>query len=683
MADNKLNLPRISSAESTQRAIDNIKTHINNYQSIVDADSPNRAVVGNIGDVHITDGGDERTYVQTAWVKETDDGKDTGWINAYTYISSSGIPLTTTKTNVRAVVSPTSYLFNTPLQLTAGVVSLNYTATNFTLTTGSLDTIQNINTSATPQFAGVVTAYVRPTSDSTTAFSVRKADGVTHVVTFDTSNTRLGIGTTPSYELDVNGDCNVASGKKYKINGSDLTHTDVGAQALNSNLTSVSGLTYASTSFVKMTGANTFALDTNTYITSLSGAVLTDQTTPQTVGTTGNRLAMLWVTDITCTNAITGSVTGNAGTVTNATFTTALTVNTGTLTLKGDVLNTSELTVGAGAVSVSGANTGDQSSSDFDHNSLQNTHNLTTDIDHNSITNAHNLTTDIDHNSITNTHNLTTDIDHNSITNTHNLTTDIDHDSLTNTHNLSTDIDHDGLTNTHNLTTDIDHNSISGLDGGTAGEYYHLTSTEHTSATTVATISAIGLCPVLSNNAGQFLDGTGNFSAPAGGGDVLAPATNTDNYVPQWNGNNSKTLKDGLAVGTGASNLVQLDGSAKLPAIDGSALTNISTGTDSISAYAGGGQADATQINKGGTITFARVTTVATAGDSVKLFATFAIGDTVVVLNDTANRLDLYPSSGDYIDNLSADSACQVLPYRRIILTATTANANWRIVGGI
>jgi hypothetical protein len=54
------------------------------------------------------------------------------------------------------------------------------------------------------------------------------------------------------------------------------------------------------------------------------------------------------------------SVTGNAGTVTNATFTTSLTVNTGTVTLSGNAANTSVLTLGAGAVSVSGSNTGDQ-----------------------------------------------------------------------------------------------------------------------------------------------------------------------------------------------------------------------------------------------------------------------------------------------------------------------------------
>jgi len=78
------------------------------------------------------------------------------------------------------------------------------------------------------------------------------------------------------------------------------------------------------------------------------------------IGSTGTRIVKIWATDLTVTNAITGSVTGNAGTVSNATFTTALTVNTGTLTLTASAANTSVLTIGAGAVSVSGSNTGDQ-----------------------------------------------------------------------------------------------------------------------------------------------------------------------------------------------------------------------------------------------------------------------------------------------------------------------------------
>lgn len=50
------------------------------------------------------------------------------------------------------------------------------------------------------------------------------------------------------------------------------------------------------------------------------GVVLTDQTVGQTIGVTGARLTKLWATNITCTNAIVGSVTGNAGTVTNGVY---------------------------------------------------------------------------------------------------------------------------------------------------------------------------------------------------------------------------------------------------------------------------------------------------------------------------------------------------------------------------
>lgn len=65
-------------------------------------------------------------------------------------------------------------------------------------------------------------------------------------------------------------------------------------------------------------------------------------------------------TNLTASNTITGSVSGNAATVTNATLTTALTVDTGTVGLTGNAANNSALTLGAGASSVSGANTGDQ-----------------------------------------------------------------------------------------------------------------------------------------------------------------------------------------------------------------------------------------------------------------------------------------------------------------------------------
>lgn len=69
------------------------------------------------------------------------------------------------------------------------------------------------------------------------------------------------------------------------------------------------------------------------------------------------------VTDGQVPNTITvdtaAACSGNAATVTNATLTTALTIDTGTVTLTGNVANTSALTIGAGAVSISGTNTGD------------------------------------------------------------------------------------------------------------------------------------------------------------------------------------------------------------------------------------------------------------------------------------------------------------------------------------
>ena len=60
---------------------------------------------------------------------------------------------------------------------------------------------------------------------------------------------------------------------------------------------------------------------TSSIQTQFTGTVKTDQTVGQTIGATGARLTKLWATDITVTNAITGSVTGNAGTVTNGVYT--------------------------------------------------------------------------------------------------------------------------------------------------------------------------------------------------------------------------------------------------------------------------------------------------------------------------------------------------------------------------
>lgn len=49
-------------------------------------------------------------------------------------------------------------------------------------------------------------------------------------------------------------------------------------QSVNTNLTSIAGLSYSATSFVKMTGAGTFTLDTSTYLTGSGTATLSNKT---------------------------------------------------------------------------------------------------------------------------------------------------------------------------------------------------------------------------------------------------------------------------------------------------------------------------------------------------------------------------------------------------------------------
>lgn len=92
-----------------------------------------------------------------------------------------------------------------------------------------------------------------------------------------------------------------------------LTASDVGAQASSTNLTSLAGLTFASTSFVKMTATGTFALDTNTYYLASNPSGYTSNT-----GT---------VTSVSVTTA-----NGVSGTVATASTTPAITITLGAIT---------------------------------------------------------------------------------------------------------------------------------------------------------------------------------------------------------------------------------------------------------------------------------------------------------------------------------------------------------------
>lgn len=79
------------------------------------------------------------------------------------------------------------------------------------------------------------------------------------------------------------------------------------------------------------------------------------------------------------------------------------------------------------------------------------------------------------------------------------------------------------------------------------------------------------------------------------------------------------------------------------------------TVSSAITAAAGGGQANATQL----TSTLNIVTVVATAADSVKLplISTWPNNQRLVVANqDAADSLNIFPATGDSINGLSANT---------------------------
>ena len=94
--------------------------------------------------------------------------------------------------------------------------------------------------------------------------------------------------------------------------------------------------------------------------------------------------------------------------------------------------------------------------------------------------------------------------------------------------------------------SDADHNH-SGVYSPVAHNHDGIYALDDHSHSIVSETTA-GFTPTLSGNAGQFLNGEGNFTVPGGSGDVLGPASNTDSFIPQWDGDDSKTLKGGLAV---------------------------------------------------------------------------------------------------------------------------------------
>jgi hypothetical protein len=169
--------------------------------------------------------------------------------------------------------------------------------------------------------------------------------------------------------LTTTGSSGSATLSSNTLNIPTYTLSGLGGQPLSTNLTSLSGLTYASTSFVKMTASGTFALDTNTYylasnpssyiaLTGLSSSA-TGLTYTNTTGvfslTAGYAIpttasATNW--DTAYTNRITSlTTTGSSGASTLVSN--VLNIPTYTLTGLGGVPTTRSLTINGTAYDLS------------------------------------------------------------------------------------------------------------------------------------------------------------------------------------------------------------------------------------------------------------------------------------------------------------------------------------------
>lgn len=96
-----------------------------------------------------------------------------------------------------------------------------------------------------------------------------------------------------------------------------------------------------------------------------------------------------------------------------------------------------------------------------------------------------------------------------------------------------------------------------------------------------------------------------------------------------------------------------------------------------ITAFAGGGQSSATVLSKD----INRVTTVATAGDSVKLPAAVA-GMEVIVINDGASSLDIFPATGESIDALAANAAYALSTSLKNVRFICGSTGLWKTAAG-
>jgi hypothetical protein len=152
----------------------------------------------------------------------------------------------------------------------------------------------------------------------------------------------------------------------------------------------------------------------------------------------------------------------------------------------------------------------------------------------------------------------------------------------------------------------------------------------------------------LTLNAPTTVSGQLEIKAADSAGNTVTTITNASQAAAR-----TYTIPDAGA----SANFVMSEGAATINGSKTFGSPVIYNNATGITAFATGGQASATAL----TAENNNVTTVATAGDSVKLPAA-AAGLKITVKNSGAAALDIFPASSDSIDALAADLAVRIQP---------------------
>ena len=186
------------------------------------------------------------TYTNTTGVFSLTSGysiptttKQTQWDTAYTNRISS---LTVTGSSGASTLA--SNVLNIPTYTLSGLGGIGLTNLSSTAT--------GITYTNTTGVFSTTSGYGIPTTASQTTWDTAYTNRITSLTT---------TGSSGSATLTTN-----------TLNIPTYTLLGLGGQASSSSLTSLAGLTYVSDSFVKMTAAGTFSLDTNSYVTTSGNA---------------------------------------------------------------------------------------------------------------------------------------------------------------------------------------------------------------------------------------------------------------------------------------------------------------------------------------------------------------------------------------------------------------------------